>query len=112
MPKKKDLEEKFLAALNKNHIHYIGKIFHIGETALIADYMFGDTIVLFMNDVNESKMAGIEAVKGFYRRFEIILVTTNWDLFVDNKIFTEIYDGKDLPRLIEKLKRMQSNGLN
>ena len=105
MPKKKDLdlEEIFLREIEKNHLLYTGKIFNMGNSALLADYMFGNTLVIFMDDVQQDKIDNIIEFKRCFVRFEVVLVTNNWDAFVDYKCFSEIYDGKDLPKLVKKL---------
>jgi len=105
MPKSKDLEEVFVEALRKQKIGHSGKIFSMGDVNILADYMFGDRIVVFMDNVVESMVHKLTDFKHKYSHYEVILVTRCPKDFLEHKWFTEIYDGKSLKVLIEKLKR-------
>lgn len=108
MPKKKDLEEIFVEALEKNHIFFTGKVFNMGASAILADYMFTDTMVVFMDSVVLTKVDNLKRFKKMFTRFEIILVTKNPNEFMGQNIFSEIYDESSLKDLIKKLKRISS----
>ena len=106
MPKKKDLEEIFIKELKKKHLGYIGRVFDMGEVVILADYMFGDTMVIFMDKTDELKTHKLNTFKTLFPKYDILLVTKNPALFLKQKWFSEIYDGKSFDELIKKLKRV------
>lgn len=104
MPKKKDLEEIFVEALRKNKIVHSGKIFSMGDAAILADYMFGDMIVVFMDTETGTKVSNLSKFRKAFPQYKITLVTKDCEKFMGQCWFTEIYDGKSLEVLIKKLK--------
>lgn len=105
MPKK-DLEELFLESLEKYEIRHHGKIFSLGDTAFLADYIFGNFSVVVMEKHSKEKVEKIQKFVKEHSRYKIIVLTSKAASFIPDKCIVEIYDKASMAALMEKLKNL------
>ena len=106
MSKKKDLEEIFIEELHKHKIGHFGKAFNMGNDVILADYIFGTTMVFFMDRVVKSRIDKMIKFAQKFSKHELVLVTKNCKSFLGQTWFTEMYDGDGMTDLIKKIKRI------
>ena len=104
MSKNKDLESIFLKAIKDNNIAYNGKVFNLGTTALCADYIFGDKVVIVMDKYIAAKVALLQEFHKQQHHYSILLLTNKCDKLIDGNYYTALYDLTGLPDLIKLLK--------